>query len=135
VCLDLGWIPLGECTPLLLENCALVIPPSESTDMCLKLIALAYCEVGRKGFHGSDLMIAREPRMCPHQVLHSQCLENAPKMIPPSESDEKPGKRCAWPSSQLGQSGIYEISLNGTSRSTKPPQKLHPLPEQMRPCC
>jgi hypothetical protein len=31
--LDLGWIPLGECTPLSLAKCALVIPPLESADM------------------------------------------------------------------------------------------------------
>jgi hypothetical protein len=72
--------PLGECAPLLLENCALVIPPSESVEMCLKLIALVFCEMGRKGFPGSAPMIAREPRMFPPQVSHSQCLENAPQM-------------------------------------------------------
>jgi hypothetical protein len=121
--------PLGECTPLSLENCALVIPPSKSVEMCLKMIALAYCEMGRKGFPGSDLMISQEPRMCPPKVSHSQCLENAPQMIPPSEYDEELGKRCALPSSQLGHRGISELSLDGTSRSTEPPQKLRPHPE------
>jgi hypothetical protein len=121
--------PPRECTPLSLENCTLVIPLSESTEMCLKMIASAYCEMGRKGFPGSDLMIAREPRMCHPKVSHSQCLENAPKMIPPSESDEEPGKRCALPSSQLCQRGISKLSLDGTSRSTEPPQKLCPHPE------
>ena len=42
VALDPGWIPLGECTPPSLENCALVIPPSESVERYLKMIALAY---------------------------------------------------------------------------------------------
>jgi hypothetical protein len=115
VCLDPGWIPLGECAPLSLENCALVIPRSKSVEMCLKMIASAYCEMGQKGFPGSDLMIAREPRMCPPKVSHSQCLENAPQMIPLSESDEEPGKRCALPSSQLRRRGISELSLDGTS--------------------
>ena len=113
--------PLGKCAPLLLENCALVILLSESAEMCLKLIALAYCEMGRKGFPRSYLMIAREPQIYPPQVLHSQCPENASLMIPLSESDEKPGKRCVWPASQMGQRGISELSLNGTSQSTNPP--------------
>jgi hypothetical protein len=141
-CVDLYWcvwtldgFPWGKCAPLQLENWALVIPSSESTGKCLKLIAPAYCELGQKGFPRSDLMIARESQMCPSQVSHSQCPENAPLMIPPSESDEKPGKICVWPASQLDRRGISELSINGTSRSTKPPQKLRPLPEQVRPCC
>jgi hypothetical protein len=81
LCMDPRWIPLGECTPLLLENCTLVIPPSESVEMCLKKISLSYCEMGRKGFPECDLMIAREPRMCRPQVSHSQCPENASQMI------------------------------------------------------
>jgi hypothetical protein len=135
-CLDLNWCiwspdgsPWGKCAPSALENCALVIPPSESADVCLKLIAQVYCEMGRKDFPGSELMITREPRMCPPQVSHSQCPESAPQMIPPSESDEELGKRCALPSSQLGWRGISELSLKGTSRSTEPPQKLCPHPE------
>jgi hypothetical protein len=48
-------------------------------------------------------------------------LENAPQMIPPSESDEEPGKRCALPSSQLGRRGISELSLDGTNRFPEPP--------------
>jgi hypothetical protein len=135
-CPNLNWCiwspdgsPWGKCAPSALKNRALVIPSSELTNVCLKLIALAYCEMRRKGFPGSDLMIAREPRMCPPKVSHSQCLENAPKMIPQSESDEEPGKRCTFPSSQLGRRGISELSLDGTSQSTEPPQKLHPHPE------
>jgi hypothetical protein len=89
--------------------------------MCLKMIALVYCEMGRQDFPGSELMIAGEPRMCPPQVPHSQCSESAPQMIPPSKSDEELGKRCALPSSQLGWRGIFELSLKGTSRSTEPP--------------
>ena len=61
-----------------MENYALVIPPSESAYVSLKLIAQLYFEMGQKDFPGSDLMIAREPRMCPPQVLHSQCPESAP---------------------------------------------------------
>jgi hypothetical protein len=93
--------PGGNAPPLLLENCALVIPLSKLIDMCLKLISQAYCEMCRKDFLGYDLTIAREPQMCPPQVLHSQCLESTPQMIPSSESDEEPGKICAFPSSQL----------------------------------
>jgi hypothetical protein len=132
-CLDLNWCiwsldgcPWGKCAPSSLENCALVIPPSESVDVCLKLISQVYWEMGRKDFLVSELIIAREPRMCPPQVPHSQWSESAPQMIPPSESDEEPGKICALPSSQLGQRGIFELSLKGTSRSIEPPQKLCP---------
>jgi hypothetical protein len=134
--LNLNWCiwspdgsPWGKRAPSALENCALVIPPSKSADVCLKLIAQVYCEMGRKDFPGSELMIAREPRMCPPQVSHSQCPESAPQMIPSSKFDEEPGKRCALPSSQLGRKGISELSLKGTSRSTDPPQKWHPHPE------
>jgi hypothetical protein len=63
--------PWGKCAPSALENCALVIPLSKSVDVCLKLIAWVYCEMGPKNFPGSELMIAREPRMCPPQVSHS----------------------------------------------------------------
>jgi hypothetical protein len=55
-------------------------------------------------------------------------LENVPQMIPLSESDEEPGKRCALPSSQLGQRGISELSLDGTNRFPEPPQELRPHP-------
>jgi hypothetical protein len=41
-------------------------------------------------------------------------LENAPQMIPPSESDKEPGKRYALPSSQLRRRGISKLSLDGT---------------------
>jgi hypothetical protein len=121
--------PLGECTPILLENYALVIPPLKSADVCLKLIAQVYCEMGQKDFPGSELMIAREPQMCPPQVSHSQCLESVPQMIPPLESDKEPGKICALPSSQLGRRGISELSMKVVSRSIEPPQKLHPHPK------
>jgi aminopeptidase-like protein len=73
--------------------------------------------------------------MCPLQVSHSQCLKNVPMMIPSLESNEKPGKICVWPDSQMGRRGIYELLLNGTSQSTKNPQNLCPLPEQVRPYC
>jgi hypothetical protein len=45
-------------------------------------------------------------------------VSNAPKMISPSESDEKPGNRCVLPSSQLGRKGITGFSLTGTSRTS-----------------
>jgi hypothetical protein len=61
VVMDLEWIPLGECTPLSLEKCSLVIPLSESIDMYLKMITLVYWEMGQKDFLESDLMLAREP--------------------------------------------------------------------------
>jgi hypothetical protein len=40
--LDPGWIPPGECAPLLLEKCVLVIPLSELDEICLKTTALVY---------------------------------------------------------------------------------------------
>ena len=70
VSLDPGWIPLGECAPLLLAKCVLVIPPSESDEICLKTTALVYWEMGRKGFPESGLMLALEPQMCPPKVPH-----------------------------------------------------------------
>jgi hypothetical protein len=47
-------------------------------------------------------------------------LENASQLIPPSESDEEPGKRCALPSSKMGRREISEI-LPGWDKSTKNP--------------
>jgi hypothetical protein len=91
MCLDPGWIPLGTCAPSAARNCTLVIPPSESTDKGLKLSTLCSYEMGRKDFHGSDLMITRESQMCHPQLSHPQWLDNAPKMIYASKSDEKPG--------------------------------------------
>jgi hypothetical protein len=70
--LDPGWIPLGECAPLLLEKCVLVIPPSESDKICLKTSALVYWKMGRKGFLESSLMLALEPQMCLPKVWHVQ---------------------------------------------------------------
>jgi hypothetical protein len=66
--LDLRWIPLGECTPLLMAKCVLVIPPSESDDICLKTTALVYWEMGRKGFPESGLMLSLEPQMSSPKV-------------------------------------------------------------------
>jgi hypothetical protein len=43
-------------------------------------------------------------------------LENASQLIPLSESDEEPGKRCTLPSSQMGRREISEFSLDGISR-------------------
>ena len=40
--LDPRWIPLGECAPLLLAKCVLVIQPLESDKICLKTTALVY---------------------------------------------------------------------------------------------
>jgi hypothetical protein len=121
--------PPGEMCP----NCCWKLCPSdssiESTDKGLKLSALGSFEMGQKDFPGSDLMISRESQMCPPQLSHPQWLSNAPKMISPSESDEKLGNRCTLPSSQLGQKGIPGFSLDGTSRLTKSPQKLCPHPE------
>ena len=39
--------PSGGNAPLSLEKCTLVIPPLESAEMCLKMIASAYYEMGR----------------------------------------------------------------------------------------
>jgi hypothetical protein len=76
--LDPGWIPLGECTPLLLEKCVLVIPPSESDEICLKTTALVYWEMGRKGFPESGLMLALKPQMCLPKVSHVQVWKMRP---------------------------------------------------------
>jgi hypothetical protein len=116
MCLDLGWIPQRKCASTVAGKCALVIPPSKSTDKGLKLSTLGSSEIGRKDFPGSDLMISQEPQMCPPQLSHPQWLSNAPKMISLSESDEKPGNRSVLPSSQLSRRGIIGFSLTGTSR-------------------
>jgi hypothetical protein len=76
--LDPEWIPLGECAPLLLEKCVLVIPPLESDEICLKTTALVYWEMGRKGFSESGLMLALEPQMCPPKVSHVQVWKMHP---------------------------------------------------------
>jgi hypothetical protein len=75
---DHGWIPLGECTPLLLAKYILVIPPSELDEICLKTIALVYWEMGRKGFPESGLMLALEPQMCSPKVSHVQVWKMHP---------------------------------------------------------
>jgi hypothetical protein len=76
--LDLRWIPLGECTPLLLVKCILVIPPLELDEICLKMTALVYWEMGRKGFPESGLMLALEPQMCLPKVSHVQVWKMRP---------------------------------------------------------
>jgi hypothetical protein len=76
--LDPGWIPLGECAPLLLAKCVLVIPPLESDEICLKMTALVYWEMGWKGFPESGLMLALEPQMCPPKVSHIQVWKMHP---------------------------------------------------------
>jgi hypothetical protein len=78
VSLDPGWIPLGECAPLSLEKCVLVIPPSKSDKMCLKMTALVYWEMGRKGFPEYGLMLALEPQMYPPKVSHVQVWKMCP---------------------------------------------------------
>jgi hypothetical protein len=108
--------PLGKYTPSVAENCALVIPLSESTDKGLKLSALGSSEMGRKDLPGYGLVISRESQMCPPKLSHPQWLGNEPKIISPSESDVKSGNRSVLPSSQLGQRGILGFSLAGTSR-------------------
>jgi hypothetical protein len=76
--LDPGWIPLGECAPLLLEKCVLVIPPSESYEICLKTTTLVYWEMGGKGFPESSRMLALEPQMCLPKVSHVQVWKMHP---------------------------------------------------------
>jgi hypothetical protein len=73
-----GWIPLGECAPLLLAKCVLVIPPLESDKICLKMTALDYWEMGWKGFLESSLMLALEPQMCLPKVSHVQVWKMRP---------------------------------------------------------
>jgi hypothetical protein len=76
--LDPRWIPLGECTPCLLEKCILVIPPSESDKICLKTTTLVYWEMGRKGFLESSPMLALEPQMFLPKVSHVQVWKMCP---------------------------------------------------------
>jgi hypothetical protein len=76
--LDPEWIPLAECTPLLLEKCVLVIPLSELDEICLKTIALVYWEMDRKGFPESGLMLALEPQMCLPKLSHVQVWKMRP---------------------------------------------------------
>jgi hypothetical protein len=76
--LDPEWIPLGECAPLILAKCVLVIPPLESDDICLKMNALVYWEMGRRGFPESGLMLALEPQMCLPKVSHVEVWEMSP---------------------------------------------------------
>lgn len=70
--MDPGWTPLGACAPLLLAKCVLVIPASESDEICLKMTALVYWEMDQKGFLEFGLMLALEPQMCPPKVPHIQ---------------------------------------------------------------
>jgi hypothetical protein len=56
----------------------------------------------------------------PAKSVACPSLENASQLIPPSESDEEPGKRCALPSSQMGRREISEFSLDGISRLKNP---------------
>jgi hypothetical protein len=129
ICMDPRWIPLGECAPTAADNCALEIPPTKSHCKGLKLSALGSSEMGQKDFPGSDMMISRESQMYTPQLLHPHWLNDAPKMISPSESDEKSCNRCTPLSYQLGWKGITGFSLVGTSLITKSPQKLRPHPE------
>jgi hypothetical protein len=76
--LNPGWIPLGECAPLLLEKCVLVIPPLESDEISLKMTALVYWEMGQKGFPKSGLMLALEPQICLPKVSHFQVWKMSP---------------------------------------------------------
>jgi hypothetical protein len=76
--LDPGWVPLGECAPLLLEKCVLVIPSSKSDNICLKMTTLVYLEMGRKGFPESSLMLTLEPQMCQPKVSHVQVWKMHP---------------------------------------------------------
>jgi hypothetical protein len=110
-------------------NCALEIPLSEYGYNSLKLNTLGSSVMGWKGFPGSNLVISQEPSMYHPQLSHPHWLTDAPKMISPQESDEKPVNRCSLPSSQLGRKGIIGFSLAGTSRISKSPQKLRPHPE------
>jgi hypothetical protein len=52
----------------------------------------------------------------PAKSVARPSLENASQLIPLSESDEEPDKRCALPSSQMGQREISEFPLDGVSR-------------------
>jgi hypothetical protein len=54
----------------------------------------------------------------PAKSVARPSLENASQLIPPSKSNEELGKRCALPSSQMGQREISEFSL-GWDKSTK----------------
>ena len=106
VCLDPGWIPPRGMHPSLASKMC----PSDSTVG----IGLDVSQNDRLGLMGNGSegfpwiwSYARSgtPNVSAKSVA-LQSLENAPHMIPPSKSDEEPGKRCALPSSQLGRRGI-----------------------------
>jgi hypothetical protein len=78
VILDPGWIPLGEYAPLSLAKCILVIPPSKSDELCLKMTTLVYWEMGQKGIPEYGLMLALEPQMYPPNVSHVQVWKMRP---------------------------------------------------------
>jgi hypothetical protein len=76
----------------------------------------------------------------PAKSVARPSLGNASKLIPPSEFDEEPGKRCALPSesdeelgkkcalpsSQMGRREISKFPLDGVSRP-KTPSEVAPL--------
>jgi hypothetical protein len=116
MCLDPRWITLGKWAPTVAGNCALVFPPSKSTDKGLKLSDLGSSKMGRKDFLGSDLVISRESQMWHPQLSHPQWMRNALKMISPLKFVEKPVNISVLPSSQVGRRGITRFSLTRTSR-------------------
>jgi hypothetical protein len=54
---------------------------SESAEMYLKMIALVYWEMGRKGFPESDLMLAREP-----ECVRQKCRTSKSGKCTPDDS-------------------------------------------------
>jgi hypothetical protein len=75
------WIPLGECTPLLMEKYVPVIPPSELDEICLKMTALVYWEMGLKVFLEFGLLLALERQMCLPKVSHVQVWKMCPSLF------------------------------------------------------
>jgi hypothetical protein len=55
--------PWGVCAPPGSLDAPQMIPPTESSAIGLKMIALPNAELGRKGFPGSALMLRLQPQM------------------------------------------------------------------------
>jgi hypothetical protein len=70
---------------------------------------------GSEGFPGMCPDTRSRTPNVPTKRVTRPSLENASQLIPLSEFDEEPGKRCALPSSQIGWREISEFSLDGIS--------------------
>jgi hypothetical protein len=63
----------------------------------------------------------------PAKSVARRSLGNESQLIPPSESDEEPGKICALLSSQMGRREISEFPIEGVSRPKTPSEVVPSL--------